>query len=52
MGIINEYRELLKDNEVVEDWSPQEMDAAIDKGYLLYYWAIYTNTEEDRRKAA
>ena len=52
MPILKNYNELLKPNENDENWSIAEMNEAIKNGYLLYYWSIYKNNEEDRRIAA
>jgi len=52
MHISKNYKELLKPNDNEKDWTIAEMNEAIKRGYLLYYWSIYKQTEEDRRKAA
>ena len=52
MHVLKNYKELLKPNENKENWTIAEMNEAVKNGYLFYYWAIYINTEEDRRKAA
>ena len=46
------YKDLLKEKEIIEDWTIAEMNEAVKNGYLLYYWSIYKNNEEDRRKVA
>ena len=45
------YKDLLKPNDNEQDWTIAEMEQAVINGYLLYYWAIYYNTEQDRRAA-
>ena len=51
MKILN-LNDLSKEKEQVTDWTALEMEQAVINGYLLYYWAIYKHSEQDRRKAA